>query len=282
MDSKTICEIEQEMYNFVCFILDEMDRTDHKLYALFMSQAYYEPLYMSCPLHVPYGTEEVYSGYVDETRLTFFCKYMNHYRQLANLYNMDDESVVYEISIQLMLYSHIWESRSFLLRMIQVISILSKHEYKWIVNFSKNGKSKLIQQSILELLDGIDSRIKEFINYCYDADLRNCFAHSSYIIDVDKREIQPLEPTHCYFIPDKSISFCEWDVKFLKLASFSYYLPKEMNKRRIDLIEELAHELLLYRLPLYPDNPKGGSVDLYLGADFRRGYPEFKFYKKGV
>lgn len=282
MDSMTIYEIEQEIHNLVCFMLNEMDRTDHRLYALFMSRAYYDPLYMNLPLHVPYGTEEVYSGYVDETRLTFFCKYMNHYRQLPEWDNMNDESVVYEISMQLMIYSHIWESRSFMLLFIQMISILSKHEYKWMVNFSKNGKSNLIQQCILSLLDRVDNRIKEFVNYCYNADLRNCFAHSSYIIDVDKKEIQPLEPTHGYFIPDKSISFCEWDEKFFRLASFSYFLPKEINNRRMELIKELANDPILYRLPLDPNNPKGGSVEVWLGADFRRGFPEFKFYKKGV
>ena len=282
METKTISEIEQGMRNLVCFMLDEMDRIDHKLYAHFLSRAYYEPLYMRTPAHVPYATEEVYSGYVDETRLTFFCKYMNHYRQLPDWNNMDEESMVYEISIQLMLYSHIWESRSFLLRLIQMISILSKYEYKWIVNFSKNGKANLIQHYILDLLGRVDIRIKEFVDCCYDVDLRNCFAHSSFIIDVEKREIQPLEPTHCYFVQGKNVSFRKWEDIFMRLAAFSYYLPVEMNNRRMDLIEELMNRPLLNRLPLNPKNPKGRYAELYLGADVRRGYPEFRFYKKGV
>lgn len=105
--SMSIFEIEKEIQQMAGFILDELKRVDYYLYALFLSQAYYEPLYMQCPQHVPYGTEEYYSRYVDETRLTFFCKYMNHFRTLPKWDEMDNDSVIYEISSQLMLYSHI-------------------------------------------------------------------------------------------------------------------------------------------------------------------------------
>ena len=124
----------------------------------------------------------------------------------------------------------------------------------------------------------VNEQIRNFITSCYDIDLRNSFAHSAFIIDTDKREIQPLEPTHCYSLPGKNISFAQWEDIFLKLAAFSYYLPVEMNKRRFELITELAKTPLDYKLPLYPNNPKGGSVDLILGVDSRRGYAEFMFY----
>lgn len=280
--SMSIFEIEKEIQQMAGFILDELKRVDYYLYALFLSQAYYEPLYMQCPQHVPYGTEEYYSRYVDETRLTFFCKYMNHFRTLPKWDEMDNDSVIYEISSQLMLYSHIWESRSFLTCLIQIVSILSNHKYKWIINFPKAGKGNMIKQNILDLLPNVNEQIRNFITSCYDIDLRNSFAHSAFIIDTDKREIQPLEPTHCYSLPGKNISFAQWEDIFLKLAAFSYYLPVEMNERRFELITELAKSPLDYKLPLYPNNPKGGSVDLILGVDSRRGYAEFMFYKKRV
>lgn len=282
MDLKSINNAKLEIYSLVNRIFDRMDEVDHKSYALFMSQAYYEPMYLSLPAHVPYATEERYSQYVDETRLTFFCKYMNHYEQLSDMGNMDADSIIYEIGIQLMLYVHIWESRSFLIRMIEIFSIIGKHEYMWINGFPKGSKNNLIKQRVLDLLDEVDKPISDFVKKCYDAELRNSFAHSSFTIDVEAEEIVPLEPTHCYPMTEKKITFEEWKNTFVSLAFFSYYLPIVMNERRKTLFDELRKKPLLYTLPLNPDNPKGGKVELWLGADMPGGYPEFIFYKKGT
>ena len=121
---------------------------------------------------------------VDLTRKKFFVKYINDYvsRLVNNKYMSNEEE--FEITIQLMIYSHIWESHLFLNQLERLAMIQLGKGYNWIsqLNNSETKKGAFIKNNIINRFERSDNNMAELIKRCYSNNLRNDFAHSTYYI----------------------------------------------------------------------------------------------------
>lgn len=219
-------KLKTEVVGLIEYMFQQMKTKDYKSYALFLASAYKDELYSRIPPYVPFATEFVYEQYIDETRNSFLSEYLMGYEErLRHPDKINCNSVSYDINLQMMIYTHIWESKLFLKRLIRIANIMSYNGYIWDIPFVRKNKKdrevevkkgQLIKDTILPLFKNSDSRLYEFLSSCYNSDLRNSFAHSMYTIDENCKKINTIERTFDGF--ESSIDFAEWETLFIKIA----------------------------------------------------------------
>lgn len=281
--------LRKEVLETIEYIFCQMKKRDFKSYALFLASAYKDDLYRRIPPHVPFATEYVFDQYIDETRNSFMSEYlMSFVDYLRNPNSLMFFSQSYNINLQLMIYTHIWESKLFLKRMVRMANILAGNGYVWDIPFvhkNRNDqeidikKGQLISNTILSLLRKSDDRVYQFLNSLYDSNLRNSFAHSMYMIDENEKKIKTIENAFNCF--DKSIGFGQWEDNFVKIALFSYHFSLMLDSYREELMIELSKwEQPYISYSLSDEDIENGSsnINLKLGLLNLRGYTEFQFF----
>lgn len=86
--------------------------------------------------------------YYDETRTTFYVKYLkrNYSREL---YSYDSSEGIYNLNLEIMMYSHVWASSSFFKIIYRMASIVKDGEYNWDVKMPDHGAYKLMEIRLL-------------------------------------------------------------------------------------------------------------------------------------
>lgn len=283
-------KLKTEVVGLIEYMFQQMKTKDYKSYALFLASAYKDELYSRIPPYVPFATEFVYEQYIDETRNSFLSEYLMGYEErLRHPDKINCNSVSYDINLQMMIYTHIWESKLFLKRLIRIANIMSYNGYIWDIPFVRKNKKdrevevkkgQLIKDTILPLFKNSDSRLYEFLSSCYNSDLRNSFAHSMYTIDENCKKINTIERTFDGF--ESSIDFAEWETLFIKIALFNFHLPQVLENCREELMIEISNSELHYIPYMLSYKDKDGKLillELKLGLSNQRGYSEFQFYK---
>lgn len=165
--------------------------------------------------------------YYDKTREKFYLRYLNrNYQKDGFRYNGD--SGIDDLSIEMMIYCHLWDSFYFLKSLVRVASILSGKGYDWNPSIPPRKKWEFIHNQIIEPLIKRGIALGNIVEKAYSSDIRNAFAHSLYNIDEESRTII-IWPKRAVTV----ISFDDFQKKFL----YSVIL---MNKMQNKL--ELCHD----------------------------------------
>ena len=238
---------EQEVVDFVNNLLDKVKEKNFSQYVLLLSRASYqvenENTYLS-----PYVIQSYLEIMQDMSRQQFLHTYLNQYISLLEeKVFMSDEIQEFNINIQLMIYSHVWESRRFLMNLKRISSILSGKGYKWRISFERTqkkssnkkipiNKGKMIQEKILEPLCSFDEKIGSFISGLYDSTIRNGYSHSLYQINMDEGNIRILK-SETYSV-EKEVNFFDWEITFFYSVLLSYHLTKSIMDRLNSFMED--------------------------------------------
>lgn len=167
----------------------------------------------------PFVLEDKEDFLMDLTRKKFFVRYMNDYvERLKNGNTMRDDDIEYEITTQLMIYSHIWESYLFLNQLARLAGIQKGKPYLWITNLQKSSKKNFINRKIINLFKKTDMAMTHQIKHCYSEVLRNAFAHSTYYIDG-----RSIHFNKNVIFDGPSISFEQWEEIFVRAVLLSYH-----------------------------------------------------------
>lgn len=187
----------------------------------------------------------------DNDRMTFMIKYLQkHYNNPDFFYQGDDGWNC--LTIEMMIYSQLWESDFFMKLLTRLAQLSIGNDYPWIIDFNKS-RWNFIHDNIINPLKEKESPLGNLIDECYESNLRNSFAHSLYYID-DKQQVinyymlsRPSEKPHRLKYPDKyqSISFADFQKKFIKSAHLSFYLSHVLKKQRECLLEDIKFKELL-------------------------------------
>lgn len=238
---------EQEVVDFVNYLLDKVKEKNFSEYVLLLSRASYqvenENTYLS-----PYVIQSNLEIMQDMSRQQFLHTYLNQYIALLsdNVF-MSNEIQEFNINIQLMIYSHVWESHRFLMNLKRISSILSGKGYEWRISFERPqkkssnkmipiNKGKMIKEEILELLYSFDEKIGTFISGLYDSSIRNGYAHSLYQINMDEGNIRILK-SETYSV-EKEVNFFDWETTFFYSVLLSYHLTKSIIDRLNSFMED--------------------------------------------
>lgn len=199
----------------------------------------------------PYVIDNVDDFRYDKNRIDFLTRYLQgHYEKPAFSYQGSDG--IDCITIELMIYSQLWESDFFLKILARLASLSIGGDYLWRPFQDEAPKKKgsnwnWIQQSVVHPLLENDVLLGKLINDCYCSNLRNSFAHSIYDINEQFREIRyfsfnrPIQKRKRLLYPEKShkISFDDFQVIFLKAAHLSYYVNACISQCRDSELDKI-------------------------------------------
>jgi hypothetical protein len=178
---------------------------------------------------------------------------------------MSDEEKEYDINIQLMIFSHIWESHLFLNQLVRLVEIQLEMGYDWKTkldypkrdvnrkecNQSHIRKGPYIENSIIKRFEKSDSNMAELIKYCYLKDLRDDFAHSTYYIE-ENTIISNGSELFC----GPSITIEEWEGKFVTSMLLSYHLNDMLLEYRNNYIDMFGDKPIAIMMPLKENHNK--------------------------
>lgn len=212
----------------------------------------------------PYVIENVDDIRYDTNRIKFLTRYLhNHYERGG--FSYQDADGIDCITIELMIYSQMWESDFFLKTLSRLASLAIGEEYLWnpfeketLKGDEKKEESNWtwVHRRIIHPLKNKGVALGDLINECYCPNLRHSFAHSIYEISERYEEInyfgfnRPEQKRKRLFYPQKSysLSFSDFQVKFLKSAHLSYYLNALLNRYRFYELNKL-HSVEKIELP---------------------------------
>ena len=234
-------EIYDEVEKHVIDTLNALIKNNPQDYVLFLANGEYSKLVKS-PSYSPYTIDNRTDVYRDLYRNKFLFDFLEkYYPKKEPLENLSKDEIIYKIHLELMIYTHIWESKPFLKKLHRLAVICNKKDYPWEVNVPKTKKNEFINE-IKENFNKTNSGLSEIIGKAYNSSLRNAFAHSDYVIDEDNQKIILLNhnPENNWSLKD--ISFNDWEERFCYSALLCYHLLEGVNKAKEILIPEGKNE----------------------------------------
>lgn len=186
--------------------------------------------------------------YYDNTRKKFWIRYMNRIYRREGFKYLGDNGID-DLSIEMMIYSHLWNSDYHLKLLHRISSILSGRGYEWNVKIPETGMHKWIYNDIITPLKENGYKLGEIIAKGYKSSIRNAFAHSNYSIYEGQRKIH-IRPSSS---PWEIISFDE----FQRLFLYSSFIMNVLHNSIEYAFQDMTLETRALTEPFYtPDNVK--------------------------
>lgn len=260
-----IKEILQEVENAIAEAYDYIAMNDYVSYVLYIGRA--DMIHGLKPQActdcvIDYQADRYY----DETREGFYLRYLNkNYKREG--FNYAGTDGIDALSIEMMIYSHLWDSRYFLKSLVRMAAIVNGDGYLWKPVIPENGKWGFFKDTIIAPLKSKGLKLGDVVEKGCCTDLRNSFAHALYDVDADSRIIT-LRPKRGI----QMMSFDEFQRKFL----YSVILMNKMQN-----VLEMNHDAAGRKNTAITEafyTPDGLKVQIY-GKLQKRGdavYPELR------
>ena len=182
-----IITIQNEIFEAIDEAFNAMAQIDYNSYVLFLGRADMIPglkQHQGTDCVIDYNLDKFY----DETRAQFYIRYLRrNYDKDGFAYKGD--SGIDDMHIELMIYSHLWDSSDFIKSLIRIASVVSGKGYIWQVGIDWKDKDKFMARNIIEPLQEHGLKLGNLVGRYYDSSVRNAFAHSLYYIDAEQRSI---------------------------------------------------------------------------------------------
>lgn len=265
---KMIKEIIEEILQAIEDSFVTIAKDDYISYILYIGRADVMP-----ELKAHFGTSCVIDyqldRYYDETRELFYLHYLNRNYSKEG-FKYDGEAGIDDLSIEMMIYCHLWDSSYFLKSLYRLSCILCNEGDQWNPNIPENGKYMFVKNKIITPLHISNFSLGDIVAKAFDSNIRNALAHSLYNVDIKSRKIYTRTKQG-----NKTYTFDEFQCLFL----YSVIL---MNKLQIYLeknhIEAAKMNTAITESFFTPDRVK---VQVYANMVDRAGqtYPEFRLVK---
>ena len=187
---------------------------------------------------------------IDKDKIDFYLNYLNtFYNNFENLLN---NNKTYNLTIELMIYTHIWESKNFIKKLKRLQILSSKEEYNWNIEITFNKKELI--KDILENFETNNLKISEIIKKGYDRELRNAFAHSDFSFDFNNYKIYYNIKN---YIVKNEIKFDDWREKFFYSVLLEHCL--------LNMLEDEKDKMQsLFPIKIFLRKKDGEKINAYL------------------
>lgn len=205
-------------------------------YVLLLADGEYKGKYLNyTPKMNPYVIDDKEDTWVDETRVNFFVEFLKTFYSFPSNIDMVDNSEI-RLNMELMIYSHVWESKPFLKKLSRLVKIATGSEYDWKINVPPK-RYNFIKAQIKTILENKCLLIESVINNAYHSSLRNAFAHSEYSFD-SKGSLIWLHNYGSEAWEMKNISFDDWSKRLSYSILLAYNLINITHERRKSLPDD--------------------------------------------
>src|SRR6185312_1108048 len=132
-------------------------------FVLFLASGEYKSKYERATIiGSPFVIDDREDRIKDESRLNFFIDFMRQFYGFPSEMDQSSENE-YLLHLELMIYSHIWESKPFLKRLYRIADLVSGKPYPWEVIVPDMGKHDFIRAEIRTRLQARSLSIWEVI-----------------------------------------------------------------------------------------------------------------------
>lgn len=249
--------IDKEIKNSLQETLNGVKNNSPHNYIIYLANGEYISEYKnSKAITNPYIIGYTIDNFKDSTRLDFLIKFLTSYYNFSSVQTETDDDV-YKISLELMIYCHIWESKPFLKRLYRLAHISNNEEYNWEVKVPDMSKHTFIRNEIKEVFKLNNNNLAEIIEKGFHSTIRNSFAHSEYNIDTMNNNRRIVLDSYSGTFPGdiKEISFDDWSQRFVYSSLLSYHLLNTTKIHRNNLVSSLKTDKFMIKHP-----NKDGSI----------------------
>lgn len=170
---------------------------------------------------IDYPVDRVY----DKTREGFYLRYLNkNYSKDGYFY--EGTNGIDDLSIEMMIYTHLWESFYFTKTLVRMSYILLGKGYNW--NPQKLNW-EFMKKEIINPLKNMNELFGSVLDKAYSSEIRNAFSHSLYTVDTDNKTIT-MRTKH---VGLHTISFSDFQIKFLYSVLLMNSILNELERKRI-------------------------------------------------
>jgi len=237
---KEFRKIQIEVENAVNEAFDFAQKNEKNLndFILFLANGHYMDSLVGTgqnPYTIDYRGDEMN----DELRLNVLLQYIRH------SYNFDTENTQdsqFSLSIELMIYTHMWESKPYLKTLKKLSDLCDKQDYDWQVNVPDMGKHEFIRDIIRATFKKHNLKIHEIITNGFHTSLRNAFAHSEYVISLNDPKFHLLNYKGAGW-ELQEISFDDWTRRFCYTFLLGYHFQNKLIEERQKLISGNAYRI---------------------------------------
>ena len=259
MTLEKFCEIETEVKRIIGNSFCKAIEKNSSDFILLMARGGYHKHLDKTDIDLsPFVIEDRQDFLMDITRKKFFIRYLNDYvERLKRNDSLSDEDYKYLLNIQLMVYTHIWESHLFLNQLERLTLIQLGKGYLWKSKIPTIGKGSYINSNIINRFERSDVGMARLIKLCYSKDLRNDFAHSTYYIEGNR-----IQSNKYALFVGPSMSFEQWDEMFVRSMLLSYHLNDMLLEIKNGFIDENGDSPVVIDLPMKYHHDKRRSVHI--------------------
>lgn len=271
IDLREYERVESEIKETLFTALEKIKSKNLSNYILLLAYGEYnEDILQSKSLN-PNLIEYTLDRHHDFDRMSFLAKMLNNFH--PSTYDDDNYEIEQVLHLQLMTYTHIWESKSFLKTLYRIAHLLNGDSYKWSVNVPDMTKHSFIRYDIREVMDDNNCTLSNIIKKGYHSSLRNAFAHSEYYFDfISTSKSIELNNYKGKEWEIKNITLNDWSERFVYSALLSYYLYTLINERKKSIVEELGTSVFTIEWP-----SRDGRKVLKKDIMYCESMAEFKF-----
>lgn len=179
--------IREEVLDAIDEAFNAMHRIDYTSFILFIGRADIIPglkQHQGTDCVIDYQLDTIY----DETRANFYIRYLRR-NYSKDGFNYEGDNGIDDMNIELMIYTHLWDSSYFLKSLMRIASIVTRNGYIWNAEIPWLNKEEFMTKHIIEPLKISGLKLGNLVEKCYDAGIRNAFAHSLYTIEAERRYI---------------------------------------------------------------------------------------------
>lgn len=265
IDQEVIDSLE-EAFNYLKF-----NCVDHN-YILFLADGEYKEEYKNSHLKLnPFTIDNREDRYKDQSRLNFFIQFMKTFYSFPSSINQTDDNE-FRLTMELMIYTHIWESKPFLKQLYRLASLADGKSYQWEVIVPEMSKHNYIRDDIRNTLKEKKLKLATVISKGFHTSLRNAFAHSEYQLDENNKFIH-LDTYKGGAWDIQKISYDDWTKRFAYSALLSYHFLNVRASKRKSLPQDFGKSEYLIIHPINQTSFRASKI--YYDTQWDR----FSFYK---
>lgn len=207
-----------------------------KDFILFLANGEFRPDISGGHLNLnPYSIDSREDHFKDKDRVVFLVEFMDMFYSFPGKKPSVDKSQT--LHMELMIYTHIWESKPFLRQLFRLTSLAIGKLYPWSVDVPDMGKHDYLRNQIRTPLANLNLRLAGVITSGFHTTIRNAFAHSEYYFVEASKEIVLDSYTGKQWDMSR-ISYNEWSKRFAYSVLLSYHFYNLIHHYKTLLPEE--------------------------------------------
>lgn len=261
--------VDKEVKDCIQQTLNNVRANSIDNYVLFLADGEYRKEYSS--QFNPFVIDDRVDKFKDETRLKFLSNFLSSFYSFPNSQNNTDDNEQ-RLHMELMIYSHIWESKPFLRKLHRLAHLDNNEDYNWNVVVPDMRKHDFIRNDIRKTMETSKNPLAEVIKKGFHSSLRNAFAHSDYSFDsFEKVRRIYLDNYSGESWELRDISFNDWSLRFVYSALLSFYLLDLTHKNRVNLINDFGTDTFNIKHPSISGTLNNVKII------YRQKYDQFNF-----